>query len=438
MIGQLTQRNRRRRRIRRLLLALLLAALVLRVSMIRGWPRPLRIASASMAPALRNRHYSLRCDDCDAPLTVDATTQKTGDLVACWNCGYRHSRIQPWHIRTGDRVWIDSFPYLWRRPRRWEVVAMGTTDGKYLTKRVLALPGEKLALVDGDVWIDGAIVRKSLAEFRRQRVLVHDSRFQPSLAGSPRRWRRDRDGRWRRIGLGWQIEQSAKENSNVAWLEYRHLCEYADGSPPRKRGEEIPVLDLVAYNGSRTRAPLHAVPDLVLDAELHWSSDAVWLLRWRTSETVWSARVDVAAQRLQIERDGKIVLDQAMGWRGSRRKMRRIEWGMWDRQLVLAVDGAVVARHELDSATPIGSVSRSLAVGCRRGRLLVGRRRVYRDIYYFGPDGSTRRWSAPAPLARLFLAGDNQPASIDSRFGRGMGDHARLLGRVVRWYGAQP
>ncbi|HHK41122.1 MAG TPA: hypothetical protein ENJ50_01785, partial [Planctomycetaceae bacterium] len=236
---------------------------IVRLVTLHGWLRPVRVASSSMAPFLLNRHYALRCDDCFAPLTADVATHRVGSLVTCFNCGYRRNRVLRRHARPGERVWIDALPMWWRAPRRWEVVALRTRNGRYVTKRVLARPGETLAFVDGDVWIDGKIARKSYAEFCQQRLLVHDSDYLPSFRGSPRRWHAVPSRAWERWGSGWRSTERHRGTDRDAWLEYHHLSNFSDARPPRDREDEMPVYDVVGYNGDRARAPLHAVPDLV-------------------------------------------------------------------------------------------------------------------------------------------------------------------------------
>ncbi len=427
------ERTQRRRLWRRRVLWGLAAVLVIvRLVTLDGWLRPVRVASSSMAPFLLNRHYALRCEDCFAPLTADAATHRVGSLVTCFNCGYRRNRVLPQHARPGDRVWIDTLPMWWRAPRRWEVVALRTRNGRYVTKRVLALPGETLALVDGDVWIDGKIARKSYAEFCQQRLLVHDSDYRPSFQGSPERWHAVPPRAWERWGGAWRSMEGQRGTDREAWLEYHHLSSFSDARPPRDREEEMPVYDVVGYNGDRARAPLHAVPDLVLEGELRWSADAIWMLRLRLQAVTWVARVDVSAGRVTVTENGKRLAERPWNVPVSGKRYRRVEWGMWDRRLVLLVDGRTIASCNVSIASPAGGISRPVAIGCRKGTLLVGRCRLFRDVYYFGPAGDASRWEAPSPLATLFLAGDNQPASIDSRFRRDDLGSARLLGRVIR------
>src|SRR5262249_43949385 len=50
------------------------------------------------------------------------------------------------------------------------------------------LPGEWILIEDGDVYINGVLARKSLAEFKQVRILVFDNNFQPKHEGWRQRW----------------------------------------------------------------------------------------------------------------------------------------------------------------------------------------------------------------------------------------------------------
>src|SRR5262245_54118827 len=61
-----------------------------------------------------------------------------------------------------DRVLADKLTTMIRPPRRWEVMIFRfPNDERALyVKRIVGLPGEKLAIRGGDVWVDGRIARK--------------------------------------------------------------------------------------------------------------------------------------------------------------------------------------------------------------------------------------------------------------------------------------
>jgi signal peptidase I len=57
-----------------------------------------------------------------------------------------------------DVVLCERVTYWFRSPRRWEIVSYQHPDGFHVLKRVVALPGETIALNDGRPVVDGAKV----------------------------------------------------------------------------------------------------------------------------------------------------------------------------------------------------------------------------------------------------------------------------------------
>lgn len=65
-------------------------------------------------------------------------------------------------LMPGDIASSGWFPGLnrWRAPRRLERWTLVEPDGAMAVKRIWALPGEQIAIVDGDLAVDGAVVVK--------------------------------------------------------------------------------------------------------------------------------------------------------------------------------------------------------------------------------------------------------------------------------------
>jgi signal peptidase I len=56
-------------------------------------------------------------------------------------------------LRAGQRVLVRR----WRAPQRWDVVVLQSPTGEdeLLVKRIVGMPGERITLLAGGVWIDG-------------------------------------------------------------------------------------------------------------------------------------------------------------------------------------------------------------------------------------------------------------------------------------------
>lgn len=63
---------------------------------------------------------------------------------------------------SGDHLFVDNFSYLFRDPRRFEIVVFEYPLFRdlYFVKRVVGLPGEHVEIKDGDIWVNGKVAKK--------------------------------------------------------------------------------------------------------------------------------------------------------------------------------------------------------------------------------------------------------------------------------------
>ncbi len=190
------------------------------------------VPTGSMAPTLLGLHRELTCPNCRFLFVVGIDEDGHTGHAVCPNCGQGGLDKVPSIECGGDRVLVEKFLYECQRPRRWEVAVFrfpGEPTQAYV-KRVVGLPGDSIRIDDGDIIVDGHIVRKSLSELRAMRILIHDSRFRPADAGRFPRWffrigngYRSRVNRWSEQdgqfvhptveGRRWPIDD---------WLIYKH------------------------------------------------------------------------------------------------------------------------------------------------------------------------------------------------------------------------
>ena len=130
------------------------------------------VVSGSMGQAIPGPHYALQCYDCKIPLIVDAGTVGDENLPICFNCGAPNSLedISAQVTPVGYRDMEEGFLTRWRR------VVFDYQDSRYI-KRIVGLPGEQIAIEDGELFVDGELYQKDLQEFDQLSSLVFDSRF---------------------------------------------------------------------------------------------------------------------------------------------------------------------------------------------------------------------------------------------------------------------
>ncbi|RUL89543.1 signal peptidase I [Tautonia sociabilis] len=396
------------------------------------------VPTGSMAPTLLGVHRDVRCTSCDFQFALGVDENGQAGQPLCPNCGANLEHA-PAAERTGDRLLVQKFFFKWRAPRRWEVVVFlnpTETDQAYV-KRVVGLPGEAIELINGDVYVDGKIARKTLAEVRGMRLLVHDSKYRPPAPTLFPRWRaRREDG----LVSGWDPGDSHEGSASafphrpspdgpagpaIDWLEYLHV--------DPDRGHYGPIRDFVAYNGARLGSG-RRVEDLMLEADLELSEGIEALaLRFLSASGPLVLAIPLRGQappsveflgRHYRTEDGAVAL--AASW-ANRPGPRRLEASFFDHRLIVALDGEPLFEPlDLDPPSrtppPTPLLEPPIALGVVGQGADVSRLRVYRDVYY--TDGQSHSPVQPFAVGEpyrlgsdeYFVLGDNSPVSNDSRF----------------------
>ena len=264
------------RQVVELMVSLCLCVLLVRTFSAEAYVVP----TGSMAPTLLGLHHELTCGNCKFPYVVGTDDDGRTGTPVCPNCGQRAPDDAVSVASGGDRVLVQKFFFDVRRPRRWEVAVFhfpGEPSQAYV-KRVIGLPEESISIFDGDVYADRRIMRKSMAELRAMRLLVHDSRYRPDDAEKFPRWLFQKGTRYRWLESGWKQENGGFVHSAVDapgrwaddWLVYKHW----DPS----RAQYGPVRDFYAYNGGELRGE-NEVRDFMIEARLQVSDSVESIAR---------------------------------------------------------------------------------------------------------------------------------------------------------------
>lgn len=181
----------------------LLESLVLAITLaliIRGFVvEAFVIPTGSMAQSLLGLHSETVCKNCRYQYTTGIPLEQGTNRVAkyvwdmpliCPNCGDRSVRLtrRDSLCRGGDRVLVLKPAYFlsrykslaWLAPKRWDVVVFlypGSGLDNYI-KRLAGLPGESIEIIDGDIYIDGKIARKTPKAQERLWIPVFDNDYQ--------------------------------------------------------------------------------------------------------------------------------------------------------------------------------------------------------------------------------------------------------------------
>ncbi len=270
---------------------------VLVATLVRTWlVQAFTVDGSSMATTLVAEHVDIECPGCGFffPAGLEGPASYVRRAV-CANCGVAEGRIDTANASGGDLVLVDKTAFLWRRPRRWEVVSLRAPHdaGKVCAKRVVGLPGEAVSIIDGDVYVDGRIARKNLAEQRALAIAVHDDRFRPAAARMPPCWQSGENSKWTMTDRGFSFPNHSEKASPRShgdteglleggtekvlsspldvrlaslpqdWLTYHHVRLDNMGV-----AAESPVQDVYGYNQTLPVRELHVVRDLSLSFEI--------------------------------------------------------------------------------------------------------------------------------------------------------------------------
>lgn len=226
------------------LVCLALSVLILRTFLVEGY----MISTGSMAPALYGYHKRVVCPLCGEVfargVAFDGSTAVADEedehpsssgahsRVSCPNCGAQPIDIGGVPRNHGDQLLVLKHVYGFRLPQRWEVVVFRNPAHatQAFVKRVVGLPGERIQVIDGDVYANGEICRKSFANQRAVRIPVFDTRRLPDDPQWKARWRGD-DG-WQThvtngqrdftFAAGKPSAGMPHRDAQLTWLSYRH------------------------------------------------------------------------------------------------------------------------------------------------------------------------------------------------------------------------
>lgn len=413
------------------------------------------IPTGSMAESLLGVHGTRVCDSCGWRFDFGPEREVEGGLgpgelpsqVFCPNCHRRqHSRGPRDYLKPGDRILVHKWPYAlstldempWLPqalvraiaaavgPHRWDVIVFRdpANPSQNYIKRLVGLPGESIEIIDGDVYIDGAIARKTRAAQSQLWFVVFDQDHLPADPQASTRSARwvplDAQARgWR--GLDRRIFEFTPGSGQVEWI----------GFQPGGSGEYL--LDVYGYNrgsggtavnDARVRATLVPLAD---QGELR----VVLVRDGRALEARLSSRqVEMRAGPDLVGHATASSLGRDTFWR--RRQVLEVEFGYLDRRLYCALDGRNLLSWDEGGVPPVppaapGRPRLDIRIGAAGMPLELHHVRIDRDVYYTTNRAGTRRAFPGSPFrlgpGEYFVLGDNSPHSHDSREWSRAGPH---------------
>ncbi len=364
-----------------------------------------------MAETLYGPCWELQCPDCQFQYRCDRESPPDHDSPTCPNCGFRHvDGTLDQTITPGQQVVIHRSNWPDETPERWAPIAFRSPDDRRMTvKRLVGLPGEQLSIRRGDLFVNDQIERKSLAQLRSLAILVHDNDFLPQTSNDlPARWRAEEGAtHWKEV----DSEQHFNGQQD-SWLTYQHWpCVAAPGS----RIRDTEVSDSYGYNQGLSRQ-LHFSTDLLLTCQVKLATPGSFRLRLHDGHVNWIAQINTQTNSYRLLKEDVEIATQESSI--PLPNVLDVQWFHCDRRITLVLNGDVILSHDCPTSGKSAQPSkRPLAIGGLNTPLTVRNLKIWRDIYYLHPQGTSQAWYLPQPLGQkeLFVLGDNSPISTDSR-----------------------
>jgi signal peptidase I len=291
-------------------------------------------------------------------------------------------------------------------------------------KRVVGLPGESIEIRGGDVYVNGVIARKSLAQQREMAVLVHDTDWSGPDRDLPDRWLSESGSGWQRDSAGWRCPvalghalRAKQDGETIAgthtapyeWLNYTH---WRRGSTAAI--QESPILDEDGYNQTASRQ-LNRVGDLMLVCSLSAVGDGELAFKANDGQESFRVSIVPATGEINLARHDRVV-QTAQASAGIFARPTEFVLSLVDRQLILAIEGRELLSYPFEFSTnTVSGTSNPFGLGSHGLDIQVTRMQVFRDAYYTPAARASDSKTCQLGPDEYFVLGDNSPISRDSR-----------------------
>jgi len=172
----------------------------------------------------------IRCESCREQWQADRASLKVSQAtlrtLRCPLSGHRWEQvIETSAVAGGNKILVNKFAYDLGDPERWDVIVFAFDQWKNYIKRLVGLPGEKINLVEGDLYVDGKIERKPNHPFIQDVLWKKrsDSSIREGGLSQVEAWKEPAGtgaGAWEKLADGrWSLNSS--KSSEPALLEYQ-------------------------------------------------------------------------------------------------------------------------------------------------------------------------------------------------------------------------
>lgn len=382
-----------------------------------------RIPTGSMAPTLRGDHYRLACHQCGYEFDYGFTGgRKRSITTRCPSCGYYQALEGSTRPTNGDRILVLKSIYQFVEPKRWDVIVFKNPPEPNINyiKRLIGKPGEKVEIIDGDVYINDEIARKPEKVQEELWMPVYNHDHLPA---------RPNQGHFN----GHFFRMPFKNISDSNW-------KLKDDNPTRfvleGDGDKVHSMYYDTELGNDFKAAYayndvarYSIMELVSDIKVSYYvfpgaepfANGVELSKYGVNYRGWLTEDGV----MRIDRvsggSAEILAKRQIDTGGIEGKPVNVSFVNLDHQLELTVGGEVLV-YDLgvyaDSAGERNNIEPAVKI-FGSGRQELAHVEIHRDIHYTSNSRQDMRGVEGNPVFlkedQFFAAGDNSPESSDSR-----------------------
>ncbi|OHB87045.1 MAG: hypothetical protein A3J73_07080 [Planctomycetes bacterium RIFCSPHIGHO2_02_FULL_38_41] len=336
-------------------------------------------------------------------------------------------------VHGGNRILVAKFWYKFKNPERWDVMVFvyplydlkckkcsvllsetewhnglqcprcGSTrfskKKKNYIKRLVGLPGEKLQIVNGDIYINDTIQRKPKNAQDTLWIPVYKSHFPPKEDITPI---------WVADGSKWKI--------NKETLVLNNLSDNNPNSSLATFGR--PVTD---QNGYNNRSGNNEMGDVKISFDATLSNGSNYLeLVLEINNDIFTAIIptDSAIKNGCLMKNGNVVQEKHFNIRTG--QPHRVEFSNVDHLICLYIDNNEIFIYDYDDGKMPEARSfetSKISIGGNHVNALFENIDIFHDIYYTSLSSGTWGTTEPVQLGEkgYFMLGDNSRNSNDSR-----------------------
>ncbi|MHC4324842.1 MAG: signal peptidase I [Planctomycetota bacterium] len=329
----------------------------------------------------------------------------------CSECRNNLMTAEAMPVANGDRILVLKCIYQFIEPKRWDVIVFKNPPDPAINyiKRLIGLPGEKVQIIDGDIYIDDKIARKPAKVQKELWMPVYNNDFQPV---------RPRDD----LFNGHKWAQPFKNDGNSKWVN-------TDSSPTIfSLDSPDSQINSMFYNtsiGNDFKAT-YAYDDIDTYSSMPICSDLMVRFDCRTADS--KGRIGIALSKYEanykawVDLTGEMIICQEENGKDSKRLARKqIESSTIDESSLITfanVDHQLIFQYGDNKLTY--DLGRNLRdVGEIRnieprveifgsGRLTLSHIAIFRDIHYTEPQRySGRNGSGRATKDNPFILAED-------------------------------